>query len=126
MQGKAIKVISFLLYHLPVSLPYKVLFMQRDMQEILASQKKMLDRSERNNNTVSNDVLAQKFEMHLRKITGWIATQKNMDCLYVNYNNILEDPAPWAHEIQQFLQQPLNIENMVSMIDPSLYRNRAK
>jgi hypothetical protein len=125
MHGKAIKVISFLLYHLPVSLPYKVLFMQRNMQEILTSQKKMLDRLGQQNDTVSDSALAQKFETHLQKITKWITTQKNMDCLSVNYNKILEDPATGASEIQHFLQQPLNIENMVSAVDPSLYRNRA-
>lgn len=124
MSGKAIKVISFLLYHLPLSLHYKVLFVQRDMQEILASQKKMLDRVGQPTNTVSDDVLAQKFETHLQKVQEWIKAQKNIECFYVSYNDIMKDPLPRAHEIQQFLQQPLNVEDMVSVVDPALYRNR--
>jgi hypothetical protein len=100
--------------------------MQRDMQEILASQKKMLDRLGQTNKAVSEAVLARKFESHLQKVTEWIAGQKNMECLSVTYKNVLEDPLPWAQAIQQFLQHPLNIENMVSVIDPALYRNRAK
>lgn len=124
MRGKAIKVISFLLYHLPLSLSYKVLFMQRNMQETLASQKKMLDRLGQQNDAVSDSALALKFETHLNKVTTWIATQKNMGCLYVNYNETLADPLTRAYDIQEFLQQPLNIEDMVAVVDPNLYRNR--
>ena len=78
-QGKVMKVISFLLYSLPRNLSYKVIFVRRDMQEILASQKKMLDRLEENTNTISDELIAQKFETHLQKITTWIAGQKNIE-----------------------------------------------
>jgi hypothetical protein len=124
MRGKALKVISFLLYYLPASVSYQILFMQRDLQEILASQQKMLDRLGQDSKTVSDDVLAQKFATHLQKVTGWIATQKNMTCLYVDYRAVLNDPKSKASEIQQFLQQPLHLENMVLAVDQALYRNR--
>ena len=126
MRGKAMKVISFLLYYLPVSLQYKVIFMQRDLQEILLSQKKMLDRSGQRTHTLKDEVLAQKFETHLQKITKWITTQKNIECLYVSYNAILEDPLPYIHDIQTFLQRPIDVEGMASVVDSSLYRNRQK
>lgn len=126
MSGKALKVISFLLYHLPITLQYKVLFIQRDLQEILVSQKKMLDRLGQPINTVDDSVLAQKFERHLHKVQAWINTQKNIKCVYINYHQILKDPKHWGNEIQQFLQQPLNVDKMVAVVDPALYRNRSK
>lgn len=125
MRGKAIKVISFLLYYLPVSLQYKVIFMQRDLQEILLSQKKMLDRSGQRTHTLKDEVLAQKFKIHLQKITKWIATQKNIECLYVSYNAILEDPLSYIYDIQIFLQRAIDIKGMASVVDLSLYRNRS-
>lgn len=126
MRGKAIKVISFLLYSLPVSLRYKVIFMEREMQEILASQKKMLERSGQPSDTATDKALAEKFSTHLDKVTAWLAEQKNMKCLFVNYNHILQEPLSGAQNIQQVLNRPLNIESMVSVIDPSLYRNRSQ
>lgn len=126
MRGKAIKVISFLLYHLPVNLHYKVLFVQRDMQEILVSQKKMLDRLGQQTNSVDERVLAQKFETHLQKVKEWLNAQQNMECFYVNYHAIVKEPLRGAQEIQRFLQVPLRVEEMAAVVDPSLYRSRAK
>jgi hypothetical protein len=126
MSGKAIKVISFLLYHLPLTLQYQILFIQRPMEEILASQKKMLDRLGSPSDSVTDEVLAQKFERHLRKITTWLNTQHNMACLYLDYHAVLEAPLPKAKEIREFLQQPLDPEMMAAVVDPALYRNRSK
>ena len=41
-QGKTVKVISALLKHLPSGYPYRVVYIRRNMTEILASQRKML------------------------------------------------------------------------------------
>src|SRR5262245_20267166 len=43
-RGRAVKLVSSLLYDLPNSEAYRVLFMQRDMDEVLESQEKMLAR----------------------------------------------------------------------------------
>jgi hypothetical protein len=125
MRGKAVKVVSSLLYYVPLSLPYKIIFMRRQIDEILASQKKMLDRLGEDSNTVSDDVVRQKFETHLQTIQAWIAARKNMDCLYVDYADILKDPIAGSQVVQAFLGQPLQIEAMAAIVDPDLYRNRA-
>jgi hypothetical protein len=41
--GKVVKIISILLYDLPTDRKYNVIFMKRNLQEVLASQRKMLD-----------------------------------------------------------------------------------
>src|SRR5262249_30630691 len=41
-RGKAVKMVSQLLYHLPPGETYRVLFLERDLEEVLASQEKML------------------------------------------------------------------------------------
>jgi len=123
-RGKAVKVISSLLYHLPMAIPFKVIFMRREMPEILASQQKMLERAGEKDDA-SDAELAQKYEEHLGKITEWIAKQRHIDCLYVNYRDVIADPEPWAEKIQEFLGTPLNRERMLSVVNPELYRNRS-
>ena len=122
-RGKAVKVISFLLYYLPMAVPCKVIFMRREMSEILASQQKMLERSGEQSGT-SDAELAQKYEEHLKKITAWIAKQRHIDCLYVNYKDVIDDPVSWVQKIRDFLGIPMNTERMLSVVKPELYRNR--
>ena len=95
------------------------------MKEILVSQKKMLERLGQTTSKASDVTLAQNFDTHLQKIMKWIAIQQNIECLYVNYNAILEDVLPCVYEIKKFLQRQINIEEMVSVVDKSLYRNRS-
>lgn len=122
-RGKGVKVISFLLYHLPMAIPFKVIFMRRDMSEILASQQKMLKRSGEQDDT-SDTELAKKYEEHLDKITEWIAKQRHIDCLYVNYKDVIDDPESHVQKIQRFLEIPLKTDKMLSVVKPDLYRNR--
>jgi hypothetical protein len=100
--------------------------MQREMQEIVMSQKKMLERSGQPSDREEDDLIAQKFEQHLQKMTAWLPAQRNIDYLYVHYNQVLADPRPHVHEVQRFLQRELDCEAMVSAVDASLYRNRSK
>ena len=46
-RGKVVKMVSQLLFDLPASERYRVIFMQRDLDEMLASQEKMLERLNR-------------------------------------------------------------------------------
>jgi argonaute-like protein implicated in RNA metabolism and viral defense len=122
--GKAVKVISALLKHLPPGYTYKVIFMQRRMEEILASQRQMLIRRGEPADSISDEKMTQLFSKHLEQVHAWIAEQPNVDVIYVSYNEILEDPTGNVEKIDQFLGQHLNRERMVSVIDEGLYRQR--
>lgn len=122
--GKAVKVISALLKHLPPGYAYKVIFMQRRMEEILASQRQMLIRRGEPADSISDEKMTQLFSKHLEQVQAWIAEQPNVDVIYVSYNEILEDPTENVEKIDQFLGQYLNKERMVSVIDEDLYRQR--
>jgi hypothetical protein len=124
--GQAIKVISALLYHLPADLSYKVLFMQRDMGEILASQERMLSRlgTGQHANGPRQDVLAKKFQAHLQQVRDWIAAQAHMDCLYANYNELVQGSLAQVHAIATFLEVPLNVDKMTAVVNPAFYRSR--
>ena len=123
-QGRAVKMIAELLKHLPPTYMYKVIFMRRSMEEILASQRQMLVRRGEPTDKVSNETMARMFAGHLQKVEEWIARQPNVDVLYLSYNDLLAHPIPQAQAINQFLGGQLDVHRMVNAIDPSLYRQR--
>lgn len=123
-QGKVVKMISALLKHLPKEYNYKIIFMQRKMEEILASQKKMLIRRGEPTDKVSDTEMAQLYEQHLKQVKDWLKTQPNMDVLYTDYNEIIKNPASYIKEVNEFLNNRLDTEKMMSVIDGSLYRQR--
>jgi hypothetical protein len=123
-EGRAVKVISALLEHLPGDYRYRVLFMKRAMPEILASQKEMLIRRGEDPKSVPDEEMAGLFTQHLAKLENWLEGQKNITVLYLNYNTLLEDPEPYVHQINAFLGDGLDTAQMSAVVDPKLYRQR--
>jgi hypothetical protein len=124
-QGKVVKVIAALLMHLPDTYTYKVLLMRRQMDEILASQKRMLVRRGEDPDAVDDAELARLFEKHLAQVYAWMDRQPNLTYLDVDYNVMLSDPVPALQRVTTFLAQPLPVDAMASVVDPDLYRQRA-
>lgn len=125
-QGNAVKVISALLVHLPPTYTYRVIFMQRQMQEVIASQRRMLIHRNVSPNPEDENRLAALYTRHLQKVRGWMAQQPAFSSLTVDYSQLLGPEADAAiDEIVGFVQRPLNTEKMRQAINPSLYRNRA-
>ena len=124
-QGKSVKVISQLLRHLPADYDYKVIFMRRNMDEILASQKKMLVNRGEDPNKVSDEEITGLFEKHLAQVMTWLDNQPNVDALYIHYSEMLSDPQTQSELVNAFLGGDLDVEAMTAVVDPNLYRNRA-
>lgn len=124
-QGKVIKVISALLEHLPRGYSYRVIFMERQMDEVLASQRKMLARRGEPTDRIDDQEMARLFAKHLEKVRAWLAQQPNFAVLYVDYNQMMADPTPHVRQVNQFLGNTLDELAMGRAIDPALYRNRA-
>jgi hypothetical protein len=124
-EGKVVKIISQLLQDLPADHNYKVVFMRRRMSEILASQKKMLERRGEPTDSISDNELAGLFETHLSKIDSWLKEQPNFEVLYITYHEVIAKPAPFAEKINNFLGGSLSTGKMAAAVDASLHRNRS-
>jgi hypothetical protein len=122
MDGKGIKVISALLEHLPQEFQYKIIFMERDSKETLASQKKMLDHRGQTSR-LSDQEMEQQFQTHLAAMKPWLVRQPNMEVLYVSYNALMAEPEPHCEKIANFLDVPLDRSRMLAVPDRQLYRN---
>jgi predicted ATPase len=123
--GSAVKVISSLLEFLPVQYSYKIIFMDREIPEVLASQRKMLERRNETSN-VDDAQIAEQFRRHLSFVRPWLARQPNMEVLYISYNSLMSNPEPYCRRVIDFIAcEPQHLERMLSVPNGELYRNRA-
>jgi hypothetical protein len=98
-QGKAVKVISALLEYLPLDYQYRVIFMHRNIEEVLSS--------------------------HLAKVKEWLRAQPNFAVLDIDYNAMMKSPESYIRMVNQFIDNTLDEQAMAKMVNPQLYRNRA-
>jgi len=122
--GQAVKMVYVLIYDLPPGVEYRVLFMHRKIDEVLASQRVMLERLGKPAR-VADDLLAGMFQKHIEKFAGWVKDRPNYKVLDVDYNALVADPEPVAAQINHFLGGGLDVAAMARSVEPALYRNRA-
>ena len=125
-KGKAIKVVSPLLRSLPPVFYYRVLFMDRNLREVLESQKKMLENRGMCVSPDEDAELKKSFEKHLLEVKEWLRQQPNFECLYVEYSGILKQPFQEAKRVKGFLEADFDLRAMIAPIDEELYRNRVE
>jgi hypothetical protein len=124
-RGKAVKIVSTMLRVLPATHFYKVLFMHRNLDEVIRSQNKMLQRRGEPVDESGDDRMRDILESHLVKTKLWLARQPNFDVCHVRYGRVIADPAGEALRVRDFLGNGLDTEKMTCAVNPALYRNRA-
>jgi len=122
--NKAVKIIYIFLYQLPREHRYKVIFMRRNLEEVVASQKAMLRRRQEADR-MSDEQLADSFNDQLQRLDIWIRRQENFPIQYFDHRDVLTDPATAAFSISRFLGLPLDADAMIQSVVPSLHRNRS-
>lgn len=125
-EGKVVKVISRLLLSLPAGHEYRVIFMQRPLPEVLASQDEMLRRRGTYKEGANPAGISAAFEKHLREVYAWIDSKPYVKALRIQYHDVLSQPKEIGQRLATFLEAPLDVEAMAKQVDASLYRNRAK
>jgi LPS sulfotransferase NodH len=122
-EGKAVKIISQLLLSIPKGREYRLIFMERPLAEVLASQEKMLlNRGVKS--AVDTAVMTAAFRDHLKEIIAWLEERADIPICRIGYRRLLNDPASCARKIRDFLELDLDADAMAAQVDPSLYRNR--
>jgi len=123
-RGKVLKVISFLLKDLPDENDYKVIFMRREISEVLASQNKMLDHRQEKSET-EDEKMAEIYRDHLEKGDVLLKTRDNFTWIDIPYSETVKNPLDQAKRISAFLGGGMDARTMAAVVDPELYRNRA-
>ena len=122
-RGRAVKVISFLLKDLPPNLNYKVILMRRDLSEVLASQRKMLDRRGETDDT-PDERMVELWQDQQWRANYLLRHAPQFEWVELEYREALQDPEAAAARIGG-LVDGLDERAMAGVVDPALYRNRA-
>jgi hypothetical protein len=125
-EGKVVKIISLLLLSLPEDHEYRVIFMERPLPEVLASQEVMQRHRGTVNPGANASLIASAFEKNLRAVHAWLDSKAYVKTLRVPYHEVLRDAEAVAQKLTQFLGIELNVEAMSRQVDATLYRNRSK
>jgi hypothetical protein len=128
-EGRAVKLVYLLLRDLPLDRPYRVVFMQRALKEVVASQAAMLERlGRRPGGPGDPHALVASFAAEIASTKAWLAATPCFRVIYLNYNRLLADPRPHLSDLQTFLAHedapPLDLDAMCGVVDPALYRQR--
>jgi hypothetical protein len=123
--GKVVKVIHLLLAELPDDRPYRVVFMQRDLREVVQSQATMLARSGRAGGQLAPERLIAVYEQQLKTVEQWLAARPNFSVLRVPYAQLVSDPSGVVPTVNAFLGGTLDEARMRAAVDPGLHRNKA-
>ncbi len=128
----AVKVIHRLLPHLPRDQRYAVIFMRRDLAEVIASQQAMLGRLGATGATLDPNSLASIFRTEMTQAIDFICGAPNARLLEIEHRGAVSTPLETAHTLERFLcsdspawESAINIEAMASAVDPTLYRERS-
>lgn len=122
-RGRAVKIIAFLLEHLPGTHNYKVIFMNRKLDEILVSQSRMLSRLGETDD-IDDARMRQLYIDHLARARTMLSHRPQFEVHHVRYPEVIEDPRGNAREVSRFLGRGLDLEAMAAVVRPELYRNR--
>lgn len=124
--NKVVKIISHLLINLPSRYTYKVIFMTRELEEVLASQHIMLEKNKKIKPKTYAVSLKNSFLKNLNRVKVWAKKNYNVEILYVNYTDVLNNPKTEIARIKNFLDKNLDEKQMIQVVDKSLYRNKLK
>ncbi len=125
-RGKVIKVISFLIKELPDDYSYRIIFMRRDIDEVIASQNKMIYRLGTEDTSATDAEVKKLYQRHLVQVKNLVDKKKNIEMIDVSHRRAINDPQGVAEQVNEFLGGELDVQTMAAVVDKKLYRNRAK
>ncbi|MFN9767765.1 MAG: sulfotransferase domain-containing protein [Planctomycetota bacterium] len=121
-RGKVVKIIVQLLAYLPPELPVRTILLERDLDEVLASQAKMLNKSIP---PAQWQTLKETFRKHWEQARQTFSLRPESSLIVVNYRELVTSPETVIERLERFLAPAdLRREKMLAAIDPALYRNR--
>lgn len=120
-QGKAVKIVSPLLFFLPKTFFYKVIFMERNLEEIMASHKVMIGEK-----SPSPQDEQQALKNHLQEIKTYLNNYDCFEVLFIDYLEVINKPAAELDKAGKFLTDiaHLDLTEMARIIAPTLYRQK--
>jgi hypothetical protein len=124
-RGKFVKIVAQLLPHLPANEHYQIIFMERDLTEVIASQKAMLARQSRRGAELDEQKLRDTYTSQLNRVHAQLGRRPEVRILTVNYSDLVADPTTRVSVLAEFLGEPFNHQAAANVIQPDLHRQKA-
>jgi hypothetical protein len=127
-KGKAVKIVAPLLAAVHPDIRCRVILIERDLDEILDSQAKMIDRrGEALADTFERrNLLKAEFARTVSWARQWLSTRPETPYLILERAAVMADSTGEAARIAGFLGGDLAIGEMAAAVDVALHRNRGK
>ena len=123
-RGRAVKVIAPLLAQLPPGEDYRVILMERDLAEVVASQDRMLARRGSTATALPRERLIEVLAIQLGEAREAVA-RLGIPALAIGYADVLQSGAGCARRVADFLGLALDLDAMARAVDASLRGARA-
>jgi hypothetical protein len=117
--GKVVKIVAPLPVYLDKSLDYRIVFMRREIEEVLRSQEKMLNKDQASEREKFRTI----YEMHLKK-TYHFFESNSIPYIDIQYKQLLNESEQELKRLIDFLELSTPIEELLSVIKVDLYRNK--
>jgi LPS sulfotransferase NodH len=116
-----------LLPRMPLKHNYKVIFMTRPIEEVVRSQRAMIDRRATKTAELESAQLQRGLRAHRDEILGWLKSTPHMQFIEIDYPTLVREPLPQVSRLIDFLGKDglPNSEHMATVVDPSLHRRKA-
>ncbi len=121
-RGKVVKIVSHLLPFLPAGEEYRLIFMRRDLHEVVASQKAMIARLGRQGGKIGDAALMRTYTGQLVQVQNWLRKTPGVQAITVEYAGALRDPAGTAERLSAFLGSPFDAQAAAGMVEAGLRR----
>ncbi len=122
-EGKTIKVIVQLLFYLPLNFNYKIILMERNIDEILDSQAKMLQMLG-NKKQIPSDILRKTFQQQMDKSINWMQLQPNIESVRISFGNLFRSPDEELKKLIHLFDGKIEYDISRNVINPALYREK--
>ncbi len=123
-EGKVVKVISALIPHLPPLHHYKIIFMKRPVDQVVASQWKMLERSGQDPKS-TREYLMQTQETHVAQTLAQLRQRQDVELIEIDFPQLVASPEAQTEALSVFMGEALiTPENLASVVRPELHRQR--
>ncbi|MEL6311153.1 MAG: tetratricopeptide repeat protein [Pseudomonadota bacterium] len=128
-RGRVVKVVAPLLRFLPATEYYQVVFLERDVEEVLASQRVMLERLGRAGSGLSASGLRRAFTRQLEAAREFMDRSDRIRVRFFRYGDVVADPSSAVDELADFLGSrgwlPSGVRvDAAAVVDARLHRQR--
>ena len=121
--GKCVKVVSPLIRFLVDGFNYRFVFMERDLREVIASQRTMLRKTGRRGARIDEEDLLNLYERQLKDVGNFLRLA-GYSVVYVDFRECILNPAKVGGRLSEFFDGGFDIESAKCIVDPTLYRQR--